>query len=155
MRSSRKRFSRPKFLLVLSVAIAVGTLYWTLGSESGLTSVTGEGSIAIAISGLKPGNVKFFSYRDHAGNEIRFLLARDAGSRIHVAVDACERCYTYRRGYTSSAGRLICRFCGNHYKLEAMEAGLASCVRVKLPFQMAGQTVRIKTAELEGQRHLF
>jgi uncharacterized membrane protein len=139
--------------LVLSVAI--GTLYWTLGRESGLTSVTGKGSIDIAISGLKPGDVKFFSYRGHTGDEIRFLLARDSSSRIHTAVDACKRCYGYHKGYTSSDGQLVCRFCGNYYKLEAMEAGLASCVPVKLPFQLAGQAVRIKTAELELQRHLF
>jgi uncharacterized membrane protein len=155
MRSLWKRFLRPKLFLIIGIAIAVAASYWTLSSEFYVTSVTGEGSIDIAISGLGPGNVKFFSYQDHVGDKVRFLLARDSSSRIHAAVDACERCYGYHRGYTSSDGRLICRFCGNHYKLEAMETGLASCVPIKLSFQLAGQAVRIKTAELERRRHLF
>jgi len=155
MRSVRTRLSQPRLLLVIGLAIAVGTAYWRLDGTYSLTYVTGEDAINIAISGIGPGEVKFFSYQDHAGEKIRFLLARDSTNRIHAAVDACKRCYTYHKGYSSSDGRLICRFCGNQYKLEAMEAGLASCVPVSLPFQMVGEAVRIATAELEREHRLF
>jgi hypothetical protein len=36
-----------------------------------------------------------------------------------------------------------------------MEAGLASCVPVKLPFKIAGHIVNIKPADLESARGLF
>ncbi len=153
--SSRKRLSWRAFLIVLGLAGAAGASFWALSAGPAFTSVTGEGSIDIATSDLQPDHAKFFSYRDHAGKEIRFLLARDSSGRLHATIDACNRCYAYRQGYTSSHGELICRFCGNHYKLQAMESGLASCVPVKLPFQMARQTIRIKTAELEHSRELF
>ena len=61
----------------------------------------------------------------------------------------------YGKGYVSSRGDLVCRYCGNRYKLEAMESGLAYCVPVKLPFQMTGQTVTINPADLEHERGLF
>ena len=99
--------------------------------------------------------MRFFTYQDQAGDQIRFLLARDATGRIKAAFDACQRCYVYHKGYVRSDGRLLCRFCGNRYKLEAMESGLASCVPMKLPFQMTGQTVNIKPADLERERGLF
>ena len=99
--------------------------------------------------------MRFFEYRDQAGDQIRFLLARDATGRIKAAFDACKQCYIYHKGYASSGGGLLCKFCGNRYKLEAMESGLASCVPMKLPFQVAGQTVTIKSADLESARGLF
>ncbi len=99
--------------------------------------------------------MRFFAYRDPAGDQIRFLLARDATGRTKAAFDACERCYMYHKGYAGSRGAIFCRFCGNRYKLEAMESGLASCVPVKLPFQMNGRTVNIKPADLESERGLF
>ena len=109
----------------------------------------------IEINNLRPGDVQFFSYRDRAGDEIRFLLARDSTGRVKAAFDACERCYKYHMGYKSSGGDLICRFCGNRYRLEAMESGLASCVPAKLPIQVIGQTVHIKSVDLERRRGLF
>jgi uncharacterized membrane protein len=86
---------------------------------------------------------------------LRFLLARDSGGALHAAMDACQRCYGYHKGYVTSDGYLVCKLCGNRYKLAVMSKGLASCVPVKLAFKTDGQTATIHTAELEHNRHLF
>jgi len=117
--------------------------------------VTGDGAVAIQTRDLKPGSAEFYSYRDRAGAELRFLLARDSDGGLHAAMDACQRCYTYHKGYVTSDGYLVCKLCGNRYKLTAMSKGLASCVPVKLSFKSNGQTAKIDTAELERNRHLF
>src|ERR1700730_16599038 len=113
------------------------------------TPVSANPTVSIETNDFQPGSVRFFAYRDRAGDQIRFLLARDATGRIKAAFDACQRCYMYHKGYAGSRGDLFCRFCGNRYKLEAMESGLPSCVPVKLPFQIKGRTVNIKPADLE------
>lgn len=112
--------------------------------------------VRIGIGDLRPGETRFFAYRDRVSDQIRFVLARDsAGQQIRAAFDACQRCYIYHQGYASTAGNLICRFCGNRYPLDAMESGLASCIPVKLPVQVIGQTVQIKAADLERERGMF
>ena len=131
---------------ILFAMIAAGPRY---------TPVSANSSISIETNDLRQGDVHFYTYRDRAGDQIRFLLARDATGQTKAAFDACERCYMYHKGYASSRGALLCRFCGNRYKLEAMESGLASCVPVKLPFQIVGHTVNIKPADLERGRGLF
>jgi uncharacterized membrane protein len=95
-------------------------------------------SIGIETNDLRPGDVRFFTYRGQTGDQIRFLLARNATGRVKAAFDGCQRCYIYHKGYASSRGGLLCRFCGNRYKLEAMESGPRIVVPVKLPFQMTG-----------------
>jgi uncharacterized membrane protein len=117
--------------------------------------IAGNPQIRIDIYDLQPGHVHFFAYRDRAGEQIRFLLARDSTGQTKAAFDACRRCYLYHRGYVSSDGNLVCRYCGNRYRLETMESGLASCVPVKLPIEIRGQTVTIKSTDLERGRGLF
>jgi len=120
-----------------------------------ITQVTANPEIRIGVKDLRPGEVRFFVYEDRAGQRIRFLLARDSTAQTKAAFDACQRCYLYHKGYVSSRGDLICKYCGNHYKLEKMQSGLASCIPVKLPIQTTEQTATIKSAELERQRGPF
>jgi uncharacterized membrane protein len=117
--------------------------------------VRGDGVVAIQTRDLRPGSVRFYSYRDRAGAELRFLLARDSDGALEAAMDACQRCYTYHKGYVTSDGYLVCKLCGNRYKLAAMSKGLASCVPVKLSLKTDGHTAKIDSAELEHNRRLF
>jgi uncharacterized membrane protein len=141
--------------IVLALLVAV-TVSFSIGMRGpSFISVSGGDSVVIPADGLGRGQVRFYSYRDRAGEELRFILGRDSGGNVHAAMDACQRCYTYHKGYVSSHGYLVCKLCGNRYKLEAMESGLASCIPVKLPIQVTGQSVNIKAADLERERGLF
>jgi uncharacterized membrane protein len=154
-RSKAKRV-RIRPLLVIG-ALTVVCLIALLGvsHDPRFIQVRGDGVVAIEARDLKPDSVKFYSYRDRAGAELRFLLARDSGGALHAAMDACQRCYGYHKGYVTADGYLVCKLCGNRYKLADMSKGLASCVPVKLGFKTDGQTAKIDTAELEHHRHLF
>lgn len=123
--------------------------------DAGFISVSGEDSVTISTEALARDQVKFYSYHDRAGDELRFILGRDSGGEVHAAMDACQRCYVYRQGYSSSHGYLVCKLCGNRYRLDAMTSGMASCVPVKLSLKMAGQKASIATAELERHRGMF
>ena len=123
--------------------------------EPDFIAVSGDDSVTIPTDTLGRGQVRFYSYRNRSAEKLRFILGRDAGGAVHAAIDACQRCYTYHKGYVSSHGYLVCKLCGNRYKLAAMESGLASCVPVKLPIQVTGQSVNIKPADLEREQGLF
>jgi uncharacterized membrane protein len=156
MASSIVRFRRRMAVLIVAAALVVVAI-WLTATANGpqFTAVSANPSVSIQANDLRPGDVRFFTYRARAGDQIRFLLARDATGRIKGVFDACQRCYVYHKGYVSSHGELICRYCGNRYKLEAMESGLASCVPMKLPLQVTDHTVNIKPADLERERGLF
>jgi uncharacterized membrane protein len=154
--SSIARLRGLSALLIVAAVVVVVAISWGATARAPqFTVVRANPSISIETEDLRPGAVRFFVYRDQAGDQIRFFLARDATGRIKAAFDACQRCYKYHKGYVFSGGELRCKFCGNRYKLEAIESGIASCVPIKLPFQIAGQTVTVKPADLERQRALF
>ena len=150
------RFREHSALLIATVGLlAVVVLFSLITSGPHFIQLKANPSISIDADNLSPGDVRFFWYGDPAGDKIRFLLARDSGGRIKGAFNACRQCSMYRKGYDSSHGDLVCGYCGNRYKLYAMEYGRGSCAPVKLPFRMTGHTVDIKPIDLEHERGLF
>ena len=142
-------------LLALAVLTAVALSLSSMATGPQFITVSANPIVSIETDSLQPGDVHFFAYRDRAGDQIRFLLARDSTGKIKGAFDACRRCSMYGKGYFSSHGNLVCRYCGIRYKLESMESGFVSCVPVKLPFQTTGHSVNINPADLERERGLF
>ncbi|HKV54760.1 MAG TPA: Fe-S-containing protein [Candidatus Binataceae bacterium] len=113
-------------------------------------------TLSIPFGKLARGTVNFFCFRDRAGNKIRFLLARDMDGKVQSAFDACSQCYKFGKGFSVSHGELICRVCGNHYKLSEIRTGKASCVPVKLPVsENRDGMVQVKASDLRNGRSLF
>ena len=152
--AQRSKFRWTRAFLACALLLAIVSLGSWL-RQPGTTPVSGFDSVSISLSTLGKSGVRFYSYRDRAGDELRFILARDSRGGVHAVMDACERCYNYHKGYAASHGYLVCRLCGNRYKLETMESGLASCVPAKLPIKVLGQYAKIKSADLEQHRGLF
>jgi uncharacterized membrane protein len=155
MAYSIEMFPTRTTLLVVAVLTAVAASLSAMARGPQFITVSANPIVSIETDSLQPGDVHFFAYRDRAGDQIRFLLARDSTGKIEGAFDACRRCSMYGEGYFSSHGNLVCRYCGIRYKLESMESGFASCVPVKLPFQTTGHSVNINSADLERERGLF
>lgn len=149
--------SRRTLKLILLALLAAGTASFFISNQAPSFISVGSDSdlVTIPTDTLGREQVKFYSYRDRAGEELRFILGRDSRGEVHAAMDACQRCFTYHKGYIWSHGYLICKFCGNRYKLQAMESGLASCVPLKLPIRVTRRGVNIKTVDLEHERGLF
>jgi uncharacterized membrane protein len=156
MRRRRTRLSG-RIVLVAAIAFAaVAVSLAAVGIGPKTTTVEGNGLLNLRTDDLKPGNVKFFSYRDDAGSKIRFLLARDESGDVHAAFDACQRCYSFHKGYTATRdGYLICRLCGNRYKIGDKNLGMASCNPIKLDIQKSGANVQVKSSDLEQARSMF
>jgi uncharacterized membrane protein len=124
-------------------------------AKPGCTSVDGKDSLVIAGHLLDAGTAKTFCYRDDAGKNLRFVLARGTDGKVRSVMDACSQCYTYHKGFTYSDGYLICRLCGNRYPINHILTGKASCVPVAVPSYEADGQVTIRTADLKKNGWLF
>jgi uncharacterized membrane protein len=119
------------------------------------TELSGADSLTLPEDQLTRDAARFFCYRDKSGGRIRFLLARDSHGNVRGVFDACRQCYKYHKGYELSGNEVICRYCGNHYKISELQAGRASCVPVQLPVDHSNAKVRVKVADLQKGRTLF
>jgi uncharacterized membrane protein len=135
--------------------LAAGAAFLVFTASSECTMVTGSDELAISLPRLSSASAQLFCYKDAAGERLRFVLARGNDGKVRSVFDACRQCFSYHRGYRISGGELICRVCGNHYPIDRMTEGKASCVPVSLPHEDDGGIVHIKTADLRAGRALF
>ena len=147
------RLNRFKILGGAVLAAGVGFLIFT--STSNCRMVMGRDSIDVNVSTMRPGSAQLFCYTDDAGKKLRFVLARGTDGKMRSVFDACRQCFTFHRGYQVAGGDLICRICGNHYRIDRMAEGKASCVPASLPHEDASGTVRIRTADLQAGHAFF
>ncbi len=138
--------------LVLAAGAAAFLIFF---AAPDCTTVTGSNEVTIDVSAMRPGSARLFSYTDDAGKRLRFVLARGRDGGVRSVFDACRQCSAFHRGYRVVKGELICRVCGNHYPIDRMTEGKASCVPVGLPHQDDSGIVHIKTADLKAASALF
>jgi uncharacterized membrane protein len=147
---------RPVRLKILAgLGLAAGAAFLTFTAISECTMVTGADNVAINAFALRPGRAQLFCYKDDAGRQLRFVLARGNDGKVRSVFDACRQCFTFHRGYRIVNGELICRVCGNHYPIDHMTEGKASCVPASLPHEDNSGVVHIKTEDLKAGRALF
>ncbi len=140
--------------MVATLAFAALVLFRPIVGPA-CTAVTGAPIVGVIVANLPTGAAKFLCYRTSAGDRLRFILARDDQGKVHAVFDACGQCYRFHKGYTVANGYLICRLCGNRYKLDHLRQGIASCVPVHLDSATHGDRVEIKVADLIKGRTLF
>jgi len=143
---------KPKWIITLTAALAIAAVVIIAGAKQpGCTEVAGRGLIRIPAAALSRGAIRFFCFRDADGARLRFILARDESGNLHSVLDACERCGSFHKGYTAFKDELICRVCGNRYKIPELETGKASCIpRGLKAVERAGQ-IEINSAGLREE----
>lgn len=159
MRSRGSKHYRHWRLTVAGVSLIVALGFAALQThrilDPGCTEVQARQVVSLPLGELRPGTARTFCYRDAHAHVIRFIVARDYDGTIHSAFDACRSCFEYNLGYRLSGADMVCRFCGNRYKLKDMATGIASCVPIRLPHLTVSDSVQIKVADLEAGRRLF
>ena len=144
-----------KLKILAGMLLAAVAAFLTFTAISECTPVTGADDVAINAFALRPGRAQRFCYTDDAGKQLRFVLARGSDGKVRSVFDACRQCFTFHRGYRIVNGELICRVCGNHYPIDHMTEGKASCVPASLAHEDNSGVVHIKTADLKVGRALF
>ena len=147
---------RPFRLKVLGgLLLSAGATFLIFTATSDCTMVTGNEDVTVNVSALRPGSARLFCYTDNAGRRLRFVLARGDDGKVRSVFDACRQCFSFHRGYRVVGDELICRVCGNHYRIDRMTEGKASCVPASLSHEDDSQIVHIKTADLRAGHALF
>jgi uncharacterized membrane protein len=139
-----------------AIVFAIAALcFASIRGEPRFIVVAGSGTISISTATLRVAQARFYVYQGGDGSSVKFIVARDETGHVQAAIDACEECAAYHEGYSSSSGYVVCRFCGNRYKLSALATGSASCVPWKLNYTMRGDEIQISSGELSKWRQAF
>ena len=108
-------------------------------------SVNNEGIITIPLSEISE-NAKWYEY-----NNVRFFAVKDNDGVLRTALDACDVCYAFGKGYKQEGDYMICNNCGNRYPISGLGTENKSpggCWPSYLPNIIAGDNIIIQKSDL-------
>lgn len=112
-----------------------------------------EGRIAIDVSGLQPGQVRFYRFLNTGNQEVKFFVGRDRHGTLQVAFDASESHARVGRGFRHEGDWVVDAKCDTASRLEEVNQGGGGCRPVPLDHRVQGeQVVLLEDDVLRGWR---
>jgi hypothetical protein len=101
-------------------------------------------------------DVKWYEYNSN-GVDIRFFCGRSSDDEIHVAFDACDVCYEYKKGYSQDKSLMVCNACRKTFPIKAVgtENKAGGCWPSYLPMKIEDDKIIILISDLEEKRYMF
>jgi uncharacterized membrane protein len=144
-----------RFKPVHGVALVAGVVSLLILVESGgrgprRTRVAAgpDGLVTIRVADLGRESIRYYRFLNPANQEVDFFVAKDASGAPQVAFDTSENHYKLRRGFRLEKGWMVDNKCGVVTRLSAVNQGGGGCSPIPLPFQNAGEEVRITSSDL-------
>jgi len=139
-------------VMLIFVALTAGC---ESGPPKGMPVEAVDGMVRIDISGITPGETKFYRYEPDGGGTSVFMVARTRKGDIKAAFDACVTCYPHRKGYRAEEDCVVCAYCDTKFSLDELGTGKGNCIPVELKFVMEGDDVVIRETDLVAGSRYF
>jgi uncharacterized membrane protein len=140
---------------VIAVALVVVT---NRGGESTPAAAApiaaGGADVTIPVADLADGQAKFYSY-DAGGVEVKYFVMLSKDGEYRAAFDACDVCYSNKKGYTQQGDLMVCNNCGQQFesnKINVLEGG---CNPSPIDRSVSGQDLVLKTSDLQAGVQYF
>jgi len=124
----------------------------TLSDDSGGSN----DKISIPVSEISE-KAKWFEYESD-GAIIRFFAVKASDGSIKTAFDACDVCFSSKKGYSQDGSVMVCNNCGNKYPIDGLgtenkQGG--GCWPGYLSSTIVGDSLEIKKSDLDKGRYRF
>ncbi len=86
-----------------------------------------------------------------------YFLVEGSDGKIHLAIDACDVCYSSKRGYKQTDDVMTCNNCGQSFPINSIgtENLSGGCWPSYLPYEVDGEYVKISKSELDKKKYMF
>ena len=100
-----------------------------------------QGRIAIDVSDLQPGQMRFYRFLNQGNQEVKFFVGRDRHGTLQVAFDASESHARVGRGFRHEGDWVVDNKCDTASRLEEVNQGGGGCRPVPLEHRVQGERV--------------
>ena len=112
------------------------------------------GEVKVDLAGIGNTDGRFFTYLSSSGRNVDYFVYRDSSGEARAVLDACRTCYRWRKGYRLGGDHVVCLKCDMRFSLDSLAEGMGSCVPIRVPSEVRGDTLVIRSADLEeGSRY--
>ncbi|MFX0174134.1 MAG: Fe-S-containing protein [Candidatus Hodarchaeota archaeon] len=152
----KENWSFIKAIIIISiVCFASIVLLQTPNNDKVLTPTQEGDELVIQVSSLNS-KAKFYGYNSES-TLIKFFAVIGSDNNVHIAFDACDVCYSDKKGYTQDDTVMVCNNCGNKFLITGIgtENLQGGCWPSYLPVDMNTGQIRIKISDIMSKEYMF
>lgn len=153
---NKGNWSFVKAIIIISVISFAGIILLQSTNNEKVLMATQEGDeLVIQVSSLS-NNARFYGYKAE-GTLIKFFGVVGFDNDVHIAFDACDVCYSDRKGYVQDDTVMVCRNCGNQFLIDSIgtENLQGGCWPSYLPINVINGQVHIKISDVILKKYMF
>jgi uncharacterized membrane protein len=113
-----------------------------------------EGMVKIPVSDVDDGEAHYYSYAKD-GREIRFFVLQSPDGVIRSAFDACDVCYSERKGYDRVGSSVVCNNCGQRFHSSMINEVKGGCNPAPLARERRDGSLVIRVSDIEKGARYF
>ncbi|MBU2635381.1 DUF2318 domain-containing protein [Patescibacteria group bacterium] len=117
------------------------------------TPVGPDDFINIVLSDITD-NARWYEY-DLGSSKIKFFAVKASDGTVKTGFDACDVCYTEKKGYRQEGDYMVCKNCGNRYPIDGLgteNKTPGGCWPGYLSNVIEGDNILIKKSDLESNQ---
>lgn len=156
--------SLPRPFLVASigliVVLGIAAVYLTnsLSGSQGVSiqTVSAAGQdVRIPLAELVNGQAKYYRYPLSNGQQVDFFAMKSSDGVYRAAFNSCDVCYQARRGYRQEGDGMVCNKCSQTFPSQYINVVKGGCNPVPLERTVAGDSLVIRTQDLQAGAFYF
>ena len=113
-----------------------------------------NGVIEIPVSDFASGKAGYYIYR-LPESSVRFLVLKSSDGVIRASLDACNVCFSKKRGFHQEGDQTVCNTCGRRYPSTVINDITGGCYPVPLTRSVKAGKVVLSAQELKSLARYF
>jgi uncharacterized membrane protein len=163
----RAQFEQPKkgvslhmllagIALIVVVAVAAFVVMSRGGAaeEATATAAAPSGDVTIPVSQVSDGKAHFYTF-DSGGTTVKYFVLSDKKGKVRAALDACQVCFQYKKGYHQEGDTMQCNNCGRIFPSDKINVITGGCNPIPLERSISGGQLTITTDSLTQGAQYF
>jgi len=151
-------FMKAVFIIAIigfSAIVMISSLSNSSSGKKIYTPLQDGNNLIISESSLNT-NAKFYSYTDN-NVKIYFFAMIGTDNEVHIAFDACDVCYTEKKGYSQDGTNMVCNNCGNIFLITSIgtENLQGGCWPSHLPVLINNGEISMTISDIVLKRYMF
>ena len=140
------------FMLMALLTVTISGFAFSFGKYENVKA--SNGIVTISTSKLND-KARFYKF-ENSGKMIVFFAVKASDGSMRVAFDACDACYSSKKGYEQQGDKMNCNNCNQKFAINRLGPNASGgCNPGYLPHQQNGANITIKASDLKDGARYF
>lgn len=126
----------------------------TVGHEPYPIVQADDGAVRFPLGAFDDRKARHYTYV-HNGKPIEFFILKSADGVVRAAFNACDVCYTFKKGYKQDGDEVVCNNCGRRFPSNDINEVQGGCNPSPLKRSVEGDSLIIRVEDIAAGLRYF